>query len=145
MLDLSGNELSALPGVDTLAPTLSALRLSRNWFTAVPPEVAGLELLKVLDLSRNFVRGSDDALEIAKLKPSVSAESYMIIRSPTDFTAKLGAGSRKARQAADKFAKYTRLWELADTVRLAFGWVGFSDSFQCLHTIHFVVRRWLSG
>jgi hypothetical protein len=25
-------------------------------------------------------------------RPSISAESYMIIRSPTDFTAKLGAG-----------------------------------------------------
>lgn len=79
MLDLSGNELSALPGVDTLAPTLSALRLSRNWFTAVPPEVAGLELLKVLDLSRNFVRGSDDALEIAKLK-QLSRLRYLDLR-----------------------------------------------------------------
>lgn len=93
------------------------------------------ELREWRDRRRKGARGNQQE------RPSISAESYMIIRSPTDFTAKLGAGSRKARQAADKFAKYTRLWELADTVRLAFGWVGFSVSFQCYtrYTSSFVV------
>jgi Leucine-rich repeat (LRR) protein len=68
VLDLSGNELGALPGLDALAPTLTALRLSRNWFTAVPVEVASLKLLAELDLSRNFVRGSDEALQVASLQ-----------------------------------------------------------------------------
>ena len=68
MLDLSGNELGALPGLHALAPTLKALRLSRNWFTCVPAEVASLELLEEIDLSRIFVRGGDDALQVATLK-----------------------------------------------------------------------------
>jgi hypothetical protein len=41
------------------------------------------------------------------------------------------AGSRKARQAADKFAKYTRLWELADTAIREVD-VEFADAFTAL-------------
>eukprot|EP00232_Nephroselmis_pyriformis_P030893 CAMPEP_0182858816 /NCGR_PEP_ID=MMETSP0034_2-20130328/3905_1 /TAXON_ID=156128 /ORGANISM="Nephroselmis pyriformis, Strain CCMP717" /LENGTH=175 /DNA_ID=CAMNT_0024990301 /DNA_START=55 /DNA_END=579 /DNA_ORIENTATION=- len=68
-------------------------------------------------------------------RPSISAESYMIIRSPTDFNAKLGAGSRKAKQAADKFAKYTRLWQLAEEAMRTVD-VDFANSFTALAVTH---------
>ena len=46
VLDLGGNELSQLPGLELLAGTLQHLRLSRNWFAAVPPEVKELRALR---------------------------------------------------------------------------------------------------
>ena len=288
VLDLGGNELSQLPGLELLAGTLQHLRLSRNWFAAVPPEVKELKALRELDMSRNFVRNTEDALPVAALaklehlrvldfrynrklfkqetvdalrtkipqaevvkvtvsfpapegsfvgsrpsdrdattlraqlepwstlalrrrlvedfgepptdpettqrpevmarllelyeeeggaagrravrvsgtpvsvgardallaelrewsarrkkgakghqqeRPSISAESYMIIRSPTDFEAKLGAGSRKARLAADKFAKYAKLWELAEAALWEVD-PAFADSFTALAVTH---------
>ena len=70
-----------------------------------------------------------------QVRPSINAESYMIIRSPTDFNAKLVAGSRKARQAADTFAKYTRLWELADSALREVDET-FADAFTALAVTH---------
>jgi hypothetical protein len=288
VLDLGGNELGELPGLERLAGTLEHLRLSRNWFARVPPEVKHLKMLKELDMSRNFVRFTDEALPMNALgnlerlrvvdfrynrklfkqthvdalrsaipqaevvrvtvsfpaapgsfvgasprhrdatslraqlepwstlalrrrlvedfgesptdpetvqrpevmarllelyeeeggvegrrvlslegarvsraacdslleelrdwskkrkkgargqqqeRPSISAESYMIVRSPTDFEAKLGAGSRKARQAADKFAKYSKLWALAESALREVD-PAFADSFTALAVTH---------
>ena len=67
MLDLGGNELGELPGLERLAGTLEHLRLSRNWFARVPPEVKHLKMLKELDMSRNFVRFTDEALPMNEL------------------------------------------------------------------------------
>ena len=55
-LDLSRNELSELPGLAALAPTLRVLNLERNWFSRVPEEVGALRALMELNLSRNFLR-----------------------------------------------------------------------------------------
>ena len=41
-LDLSRNELSELPGLAALAPTLRVLNLEHNWFSRVPEEVGAL-------------------------------------------------------------------------------------------------------
>lgn len=46
-------------------------------------------------------------------RPSISATSYMILRSPSEFSLKKGKGSKKAAQAANKFKKYAHLWDLA--------------------------------
>jgi hypothetical protein len=67
VLDLGGNELGELPGLERLAGTLEHLRLSRNWFARVPPEVKHLKMLKELDMSRNFVRFTDEALPMNAL------------------------------------------------------------------------------
>jgi hypothetical protein len=64
-------------------------------------------------------------------RPSVCAEAYMILRSPTDFNAKLGAGSRKARQAADKFAAHASLWRGAERA-LREADPAFADAFTAL-------------
>ena len=67
-LDLSRNELSELPGLAALAPTLRVLSLERNWFSRVPEEVGALKLLVELNLSRNFLRPSDEALALDALR-----------------------------------------------------------------------------
>lgn len=66
-LDLSRNELSELPGLAALAPTLRVLNLERNWFSRVPEEVGALRALVELNLSRNFLRPGDDALALDAL------------------------------------------------------------------------------
>ena len=66
-LDLSRNELSELPGLAALAPTLRVLALERNWFSRVPEEVGALRELVELNLSRNFLRPSDEALALEAL------------------------------------------------------------------------------
>ena len=66
-LDLSKNELSELPGLGSLANSLKVLKLERNWFEKVPPEVGTLPFLEELDLSRNFVRPSDASLALDSL------------------------------------------------------------------------------
>ena len=63
MLDVSHNELAALPGLETLS-ALTALDLSRNWLRARPPELAGLPRLTALNASRNFLRPNAGALPI---------------------------------------------------------------------------------
>ena len=67
-LDLSRNELSELPGLAALAPTLRILNLERNWFSRVPEEVGALRALVELNLSRNFLRPGDDALALDALR-----------------------------------------------------------------------------
>ena len=67
-LDLSRNELSELPGLAALAPTLRVLNLERNWFSRVPEEVGALRALMELNLSRNFLRPGDDALALDALR-----------------------------------------------------------------------------
>ena len=67
-LDLSRNELSELPGLAALAPTLRVLTLERNWFSRVPAEVGALRALEELNLSRNFLRPGDDALALDALR-----------------------------------------------------------------------------
>ena len=67
-LDLSRNELSELPGLAALAPTLRVLTLERNWFSRMPAEVGALRALEELDLSRNFLRPGDDALALDALR-----------------------------------------------------------------------------
>ena len=67
-LDLSRNELSELPGLAALAPTLRVLNLERNWFSRVPEEVGALRALVELNLSRNFLRPGDDALALDALR-----------------------------------------------------------------------------
>lgn len=64
-------------------------------------------------------------------RPSVCADAYMIIRSPADFEAKLGAGSRKSRQAANGFERHARLWELARSAVRSVD-PAFADAFTAL-------------
>lgn len=66
-LDLSNNELRELPGLGCLKQTLLSLKLERNWFERVPPEVGELTNLEELDLSRNFVRPGDKSLALDSL------------------------------------------------------------------------------
>ena len=43
-------------------------------------------------------------------RPSIKAESYMILRAPSEFAQ---AGSTQARKAAAKVAEHRRIWDLA--------------------------------
>ena len=76
-------------------------------------------------------RASKGARGNVQERPSVCAQAYMILRSPTDFNAKLGAGSRKARQAADKFAAHASLWRGAERA-LREADPAFADAFTAL-------------
>jgi hypothetical protein len=66
-LDLSNNELAALPGLACLGATLRKLNLSRNWFKDLPPELAELRELSSLDASRNFLRSNAASLRLREL------------------------------------------------------------------------------
>ncbi len=52
-LNLSGNQLTALPPEISKLMNITELRLSGNQLTALPPEISKLTNLTVLDLSRN--------------------------------------------------------------------------------------------
>ncbi|KAL9180238.1 hypothetical protein ACHAXT_008208 [Thalassiosira profunda] len=66
-LDVSNNELSALPGLASLA-NLEVLCMKRNWFNALPDDIGKLLKLRVLDCSRNFLKPKEDSLHFSQLK-----------------------------------------------------------------------------
>ena len=66
-LDLSRNELFALPGIECLAHCLASLNICRNFFAELPAELAALTRLERLDASYNTLRGSEEALRVASL------------------------------------------------------------------------------
>merc|ERR1712216_317797 len=47
-------------------------------------------------------------------RPNIRAETYMILRSPTEFCKKLSVGSRSASTAKKKYEQNERLWKLAE-------------------------------
>lgn len=96
-----------------------------------PVSAAALDDLNALLrawLERRLAKGAKGNVQE---RPSVNAKAYMILRSPTDFNAKLGAGSRKARQAADKFAAHEALWRAAERALREVD-PGFADAFTAL-------------
>jgi hypothetical protein len=62
-LDLSCNELSALPGIEVLTQ-LAELNISRNWFKVLPPQLAALRRLSSLGACRNFLRPNAETLAL---------------------------------------------------------------------------------
>ena len=65
-LDLSSNEVSALPGLEQLT-NLTHLDISRNWFKAIPKEVVHLRALTFLNARRNFLRPNTQSLAVEAL------------------------------------------------------------------------------
>ena len=65
-LDLSCNELSALPGLEQIKQ-LTDLNISRNWFKAIPAQVVQLHSLVNLNARRNFLRPNDKSLALVSL------------------------------------------------------------------------------
>jgi hypothetical protein len=72
-------------------------------------------------------------------RPSIRAQNYMILRSPTEFGPKLGStskrGSRKAALAAEKFARHEKLWDLATRAVRAVD-PEFAERFTALAVTH---------
>lgn len=66
-LDVSNNELSALPGLSSL-PNLTILNLRRNWFDALPSDIGSLTNLQEINASRNFLKATHDSLRFDQLK-----------------------------------------------------------------------------
>jgi hypothetical protein len=62
-------------------------------------------------------------------RPSISATSYMILRSPKEFGTKT---SKKSQQAAKKLALNQRLWDLAEKAIRQVGDDIFADNFTAL-------------
>ena len=71
-LDLSHNELSELPGLESLA-SLQELNLCRNLFRALPPSLRQLPQLQKLNASRNQLRPSAEFLVLLLQSPGLPA------------------------------------------------------------------------
>lgn len=71
-LDLSHNELSELPGLESLA-SLQELNLCRNLFRALPPSLRQLPQLQKLNASRNQLRPSAEFLVLLLQAPGLPA------------------------------------------------------------------------
>jgi len=66
-LDVSSNELSALPGLALLSH-LEVLCLRRNWFNALPSDIGELRALRKIDASRNFLKPNQESLRFDQLR-----------------------------------------------------------------------------
>mmetsp|Transcript_71907 Transcript_71907/g.227220 ORF Transcript_71907/g.227220 Transcript_71907/m.227220 type:complete len:496 (-) Transcript_71907:41-1528(-) len=71
-LDLSHNELSELPGIESLV-SLTELDLCRNCFYALPPALRRLPKLAKLNASRNYLRPNADFLVLLLQPPGLPA------------------------------------------------------------------------
>ena len=66
-LDVSSNELSALPGLSSLV-NVEVLNIRRNWFGALPSDIGKLTQLREIDASRNFLKPTNDSLQFEALR-----------------------------------------------------------------------------
>eukprot|EP00658_Telonema_sp_P-2_P023435 TRINITY_DN1938_c0_g1_i9.p1 TRINITY_DN1938_c0_g1~~TRINITY_DN1938_c0_g1_i9.p1 ORF type:complete len:567 (+),score=91.15 TRINITY_DN1938_c0_g1_i9:233-1933(+) len=66
MLDVSRNELWALPGLNQLQG-LRHLDISRNWFEALPEGLVALKQLVGVDASYNMLRANNESLQLTRL------------------------------------------------------------------------------
>jgi len=69
-LDLSHNELSELPGLESLV-SLTELNLCRNWFTGLPFTLRKLPHLAKLNASRNFLKPNAEFMVLLLQAPGL--------------------------------------------------------------------------
>jgi len=98
-------------------------KLVRLLGTSVEPSVCTGLMSELRDWSSRYEEHQE--------RPMISAEKYMILRSPPEFEAKISAGSRTATRAEKKYGANQSLWAAAQAA-LATVDQDFADTFTGL-------------